>query len=105
MSLSADVPTNEGLSVSPHISAAPKCSTIFGHELLAVHRSRIPFAGNPRTVSGQSFHHCGPSAPASYSFPAPSGSANRVLRVTLLPAMIGHAPSYTLRLFSSWVKP
>src|SRR5207245_9263666 len=95
MSFSVDVPTKAGLSVNPHISAAPKCSTIFGHELLAVHRSSILLAGKSRTVSGHGVHHWGPSAPASYNFPAPSVSAKRVFSVPRLPGLIGQGSSAT----------
>src|SRR2546425_11734077 len=97
MSLSADVPTNDGLSVNPHIAAAPKCLTIFGHELLAVHRSCILLAGKSRTVSGHGVHHWGPSAPASYNFPAPPVSAKQVFSVIRLPAMMGIARPETFR--------
>src|SRR5436305_6009283 len=105
MSLSADVPTKLGLRFRSQISAEPKCSMIFGHVLVAVHRSRMPAAGSPRTGSGQSAHHKGPSLPASYIFSVPSGVANRVFKEILRPAMIGHAPSYSFLLFSSCVKP
>src|SRR3989338_5819771 len=105
MSLSADVPTKFGLRYKSHTSEEPKCSTIFGHVLLAVQRSRMPAAGSPRTGSGQAVHQRGPSPPAWYKFSAPSGIAKRAFNVPRRPAMIGQAPSYTFLLFSSRVNP
>ena len=47
--MSALVPTKAVASVKPHISAAPKCSTIFGHVRLAVHASDYD-ANNPGSL-------------------------------------------------------
>src|ERR1700675_2691051 len=99
MSEVAVVPTHPAVSLSAHTSELPPSSTILGQVLLAVQRSRMPFAGRPLTESGQGTHDCGPSLPASYSFEAPSGNAKRVFSETRRPAMMGQAPSYTLRLF------
>src|ERR1700688_3859119 len=101
MSDVAAVPTHPAVSLSAQTSALPPSSTIFGQVLLAVQRSRIPLAGKPLAASGHGTHDCGPSLPASYSFDAPSGKAKRAFSATLRPAIIGHTPSYTLRLLSS----
>jgi hypothetical protein len=84
-----------GFAAFRDVASFMKCSMIFGHVWLAVQRSRMPTAGNPRTVSSHGSHHCGPSLPASYSFSAPSGIANLAFSDTRRPAMIGHAPSCT----------
>ena len=60
----ASVPTHSGVSLSPHTSAEPKFSMIFGQVLVAMQRSRMPAAGSARTGSGCGSHHCGPSLPA-----------------------------------------
>ena len=76
----------------PHL----RCAEVFDDLRTRVVRgAAIENAGrrNPRTVSGQRVHHCGPSLPASYSFSAPSGIANRAFSDTRRPAMIGQAPS------------
>ena len=91
--MSPAVPTHSGVSFRPQTSAEPKCSMILGQVWVWLQRSRMPSDGRPRTGSGASDHHCGPSLPSWYSVSTPSGSAKRTFMLMRRPAMIGQAPS------------